>query len=237
MGRRPRIALLDAARYSDNNRRNWRRELDADLVEFDVMSGDLPDGFEFDGVAITGSKVGVYEDKVWIDDLVAWTAEAVEHGLPGLGVCFGHQTFAAALGGRVEPMGDYEVGYTEFEPRVDDELFAGIDSPFLAFSTHGDAVVELPPDATLLVENEYGVQGFRQGEVWGVQFHPEYDLETVHDLLERKRDDDRLTDKEIDAALAGATEAAYERACRTKRLFDNFLEHVRTRESRAEPAD
>ncbi|WP_128905212.1 type 1 glutamine amidotransferase [Halorubrum amylolyticum] len=222
---RLRFALLNAAHDGGNTRRNFRRELDADLVEFSASDGHLPDHTEFDGVVVTGSRSSVYWDEEWIPPLVDYVAEAADAGLPVLGVCYGHQVVAEALGGRVAGMDEFEIGYNEVRHRGDDELFAGIDEAFTVFTTHGDAVVELPQNATLLAENDHGVHAFRDGHCWGVQFHPEYDLETAREVTEGKRE--RLGDARVDAVLAEITPDAYDAACEAKPLFDNFVAYAR----------
>jgi len=220
---RPRLALLDASHGDEHTRRNFRRELDADLVEFDVTEHERPSHFSFDGVVVTGSRSSVYWDRDWIRPLVEYVADADDHGLPILGVCYGHQVLAAALGGRVEGMGEYEIGYREIDRVATDELFEGVPESFVAFTTHSDAVTELPPGAELLAENDYGVHAFRRGHAWGVQFHPEYDCETAADVTREK---DLPADR-IQAVLDDITPENYDAACRTKRLFDNFTTHVR----------
>jgi len=222
---RLRFALLNAAHDGADTRRNFRRELDADLVEFSASDGHLPDHTEFDGVVVTGSRSSVYFDEAWIPPLVDYVAEAAAAGLPVLGVCYGHQVVAEALGGRVAGMDEFEIGYNEVRHRGDDELFAGIDESFTVFTTHGDAVVELPPNATLLAENDHGVHAFREGHCWGVQFHPEYDIETARTVTEGKRE--RLGDARVDAVLAEITPEAYDAACEAKSLFDNFAAYAR----------
>jgi GMP synthase (glutamine-hydrolysing) len=225
-----RLALLDASHGSEHTRPNFRRELDAALAEFDVTAGELPADFAFDGVVVTGSRSSVYWDEPWIDGLVDWVAEAADRGLPILGVCYGHQVLAEALGGRVEAMDDIELGYRDIE-RVDDDdpLLATLDDPFRAFETHSDRVVELPPDATLLAQNDRGVQAFRRGDCWGVQFHPEYDRDSAARVTNGKE----LPEERIRTVLDGIDDDNYAAACRTKRLFDNFTDYVRAR--RASP--
>ncbi|WP_248895704.1 type 1 glutamine amidotransferase [Haloplanus halobius] len=222
---RPRLALLDASHGTAHTRRNFRRELDADLVEFDVTDGTRPPTFEYDGVVVTGSRSSVYWDEPWIDALTDWVADATDRGVPVLGVCYGHQVLAEALGGRVEAMDDIELGYREVR-HTGDQLFAGIDSPFLAFETHSDRVVDLPAGATRIAENDRGIQAFRHGDCWGVQFHPEYDQASA-ERITRGKD---LPAERIERVLDGITDDNYAAACRTKRLFDNFTAHVRRRE-------
>ena len=224
--RRPRIALLEAAHNDDNNLRNFRRELDADLVEFDAANGDLPASTAgYDAIVITGSRASVYWDETWIDPLIECIAAAVDDGLPALGVCYGHQALAEALGGRVAGMDDFELGYNEIERVGDDELFAGIDERFTVFTSHGDTVVDLPPGAELLARNDHGVHAFRKGHAWGVQFHPEYDTQTAREIAEDKRE--QVGDTQVDAVLESITSDNYEAACEAKGLFENFTQYVR----------
>ncbi|MFB6093162.1 MAG: type 1 glutamine amidotransferase [Haloquadratum sp.] len=225
---RPRLALLNAAHSEGHTRRNFRRELDADLVEFDVQTDGPPSHFEFDGLVLTGSRSSVYWDRDWIRPLLEYVAAADDRGLPMLGVCYGHQVLASALGGRVEDMGEYEIGYREIHRTTADELFEGIPESFTAFTTHSDEVTELPPGADLLAENDYGIHAFRRGNVWGVQFHPEYDRQTAEKIARGKD----LPDERIRTVLDGINARNYEAACRTKRLFENFTAIVQ-RERRA----
>ena len=222
---RLRFALLNAARESEHTARNFRRELDADLAEFDVNAGELPAHFEWDGIVVTGSRASVYWDAEWIPPLVEWVGEAADRGVPILGVCYGHQVLAEALGGRVAGMDDFEIGYNTIEREGDDELFAGIGEEFTVFTTHGDSVVDLPPGAQLLAKNEYGVHAFRKGHCWGVQFHPEYDVDTAREVADGKRE--RIGDDRVDAVLADVTPDNFEAACEAKTLFDNFAGYCR----------
>jgi GMP synthase (glutamine-hydrolysing) len=224
---RLRFGLLQAAHDDPNTTRNFRRELDADLVEFDVNNGNLPPTTEFDALVVTGSRASVYWDDDWIDPLIEYVGKAAADGVPILGVCYGHQVVAEALGGRVSGMDAFELGYNEVEQVDDDPLFAGISDEFTVFTSHGDAVVELPPGAELIARNEYGVHGFRRDHCWGVQFHPEYDIETARDIAESKRE--RLGDEQVDRVLDDISPEQYDAACEAKRLFENFAVYARQR--------
>lgn len=230
---RPRLALLNTS-YSDaNTSRNFRRELDANLAEFDVNAGQLPDGFVFDGVVVTGSAASVYGDEPWIPDLLDWIRAAIDRGLPHLGVCFGHQALATALGGSVEPMDGYEIGYREVRRVGESRLLADLPERFVVFTTHQDAVVELPPGARSTAENAFGNHGFERDRVFTVQFHPEYDRETA-EAVTRSKD---LDDETLDRALASITDEHYASACEAKRLFDAFTSFVREITATEDPAD
>ncbi|TQQ82864.1 type 1 glutamine amidotransferase [Halonotius terrestris] len=224
--KRLRFALLQAAHGNENTTRNFRRELDADLVEFDVNNGEFPRSTDgFDAVVVTGSRASVYWDEPWIDPLVEFVADAADAGLPVLGVCYGHQVVAEALGGQVAGMDDFELGYSEIDRVGDDPLFEGINEQFTVFTSHGDSVVELPPGAELLAENEYGVHAFQKGDCWGVQFHPEYDMETARDIANDKRE--QVGDDGVNAVLADITPERFAAACEAKQLFGNFTQYVR----------
>ncbi|WP_247008382.1 type 1 glutamine amidotransferase [Halorientalis litorea] len=222
---RPRLALLNAAHKAADTRRNFRRELDADLVEFNCPEGEVPETFQYDGFVVTGSSASVYWEREWIGNLKTWVGAAVEAGIPGLGVCYGHQLLADILGGRVEAMGEYELGYRTVEQDGRNRLLDGIDDDFTVFTTHSDRVVEAPPGATVFARNEYGIHGFRKGRVFAVQFHPEYDTDTAEAVTRGK---DELPDERIQRVLDGITAENYAAACEVKQLFDNFLGFVRT---------
>lgn len=223
---RLRLALVNTAFAAAETRRNFCRELDAEIVSFHAPSGELPAHGRFDGFVVTGSRASVYWDREWIDELKAWTKTAISAGLPALGVCYGHQLLAAVQGGRVEAMSEYELGYRTVAHDSSNQLMKGIPETFTVFTSHSDRVAEVPPDATVFAENGYGVQGFQRNHTFGVQFHSEYDMEMATTITAGK--DDQLPAERIQRVLDDITEATYKEACEAKRLFDNFVNYVRT---------
>jgi GMP synthase (glutamine-hydrolysing) len=223
---RPRIALLNAAHDGADTRRNFRRELDADLVEYNATDRELPETTGFDGVVVTGSRASVYWDEPWISDLKDRVADLIDAGLPTLGICFGHQLLADVLGGRVEPMDEYEIGYRTVTHDGESALLAGIDEEFTTFTTHSDHVAAAPPGSDVFARNDYGIHGFRKSDVFGVQFHPEYDMATAESVTTGKD----LPDERIARVLDGITEENYRAACEAKTLFANFTAYVRQRQ-------
>jgi GMP synthase (glutamine-hydrolysing) len=229
---RLRIALLNAAHDGADPRRNFRREVDADLVEFHVTDGVLPETFDFDACIVTGSRASVYWDEPWIGALKEYVGDAIERGMPMLGVCYGHQLLASVLGGRVEGMDEYEIGYRTVEHDGENDLLAGVDPEFTVFTTHSDRVTEAPPGAEVFARNDYGIHGFRTGHVFAVQFHPEYDIETARSVTEGKE----LPEAKLSRVLDGINPDNYAAACEAKTLFENFTEYVRRHRDEGSPA-
>jgi GMP synthase (glutamine-hydrolysing) len=224
-----RLAFLNASNSVEMTNRNFRRELDADLETFVVQEEGVPETFDYDGAVVSGSGASVYWDEEWIHALNDWLAAAHERGMPVLGVCYGHQALAYALGGDVVSMetlsdrGDYEIGYRTVRRTGADPVLDGLDEEFLVFTTHGDTVTELPDGAEPLAENDYGLHAFRVGRAVGVQFHPEYDVESATRVTEGKSFDD----ERIRSVLDGITDENYAAACEAKALFDGFVDYAR----------
>lgn len=219
----PRLALLNTARATAATRRNFARELDVPLEEFQCASGEIPNDFNYDGFVITGSWSSVYWDRQWIQQLRAWVEGAVKIGLPGLGVCFGHQLLAEIGGGHVESMPEYEIGYRSVHHDGSNHLLAGLPDPLTVFTTHSDRVAIPPRDAHVFAQNDYGIQGFRKGRTFGIQFHAEYDMDMAEQITRGKNS---LPATRRQQVLDGIHQAHYEEACKAKRLFDNFLSYV-----------
>jgi GMP synthase (glutamine-hydrolysing) len=144
-------------------------------------------------VVVTGSAAMVSEREPWSEKTAAWLRDAAHAGTPLLGICYGHQLLAHALGGRVgaNPRGR-EMGTVEVALRAEarsDPLLGPLDSPLRVQVTHLESVLELPAGARVLASNAADPhQAFAWGErVWGVQFHPEFDAEVMRAYLEERR--------------------------------------------------
>lgn len=138
------------------------------------------------------------------------TTEALDLGMPLLGLCLGGQLLAHVTGGGVTAKsGETERGIcalTVLPAAADDPLFGDLpgipDKPLWMIENHEDSVTALPPSATLLVSSgECPIQAFRVGErAWGLQFHPEVRPERVATW-----DEAALSEQGIDrTALAAA---------------------------------
>ena len=223
----PQIAVVDASVGDTPAERNLTREIDAETAVYKASERELPPvsavrARPFAGVVISGSQTSVYDNREWIHELTAWARGLKRADVPMLGICWGHQFLAQAFGGRVVDMGEYEIGYREIDHRGGSRLFDGIETPMTAFETHSGRVAELPAGAIELARNEFGIQAFRLGASYGVQFHPEYDRETAEWILESKPFDDET---HRDAA-ATITDDAVDAARDTAAVFDNFVDIV-----------
>lgn len=163
-----------------------------------VTAAELPTLVGDEGVVITGSPAMVTDREPWSEKLAAWLADSAHGQVPILGVCYGHQLLAHALGGSVywHPQGR-EIGTVEIalEPSArQDPLLGILPVNFSAQVTHAQSVKTLPPGATLLARNAFEPhQAFRLGEAtWGVQFHPEFSAEVMRAYIEETGADQTL---------------------------------------------
>lgn len=141
------------------------------------------------GAVITGASAMVDDPHPWIAVLSRWVRSAIAHGVPLLGVCFGHQLIARALGGHVVPNrtgAEYKtVQVALAEAARGDALFAGMPASFPAQAAHFQTVDRLPAGAAVLATGVSGIHGARFAEAcWGVQFHPEFTPDTLLEVID-----------------------------------------------------
>ncbi|MBK0328569.1 type 1 glutamine amidotransferase [Rhodobacteraceae bacterium F11138] len=159
-----------------------------------VVDNQFPQGADAaDGWLITGSKHGAYEDHAWISPLESLIRDIAAQKRPLVGICFGHQIIAQALGGKVEKFdGGWSVGRTAYSVG-DQTLYLN--------AWHQDQVTELPPGARVLGGNafcKYAVLGYGD-HIWTVQPHPEFSADFVDGLI-RTRGRGVVPDALLDAA-------------------------------------
>lgn len=192
------------------------RDLATKTVE--VHQGEqLPDPAQVRAVLITGSPAMVSHREAWSEYTAGWLKDYVTGGGLTLGVCYGHQLLAHALGGRVDDHpGGREIGTLPVQLNAAgqiDPLFMGLPPSFRAHLTHRQSVLELPPSGQLLASSEQEPhQSFRVGNsCWGVQFHPEFNPDIMCAYLDRHQaqleKDGTDTQPMYRDARAGAPEA------------------------------
>lgn len=150
-----------------------------------ALEGELPDSVtEMDGWLVTGSKYGAYEDLPWIKPLENFLAQAYAQNIPIVGICFGHQILAQALGGKVEKFaGGWSVGKVDYQLNDNAEAV-----PLYAW--HQDQVVELPAEATVVGSTDFCQYAALQygNKAYSIQPHPEFSREYITDLLAARKD-------------------------------------------------
>jgi GMP synthase-like glutamine amidotransferase len=131
---------------------------------------DFPDPTGYDVIVPMGAPWSIYDHDTigtWVHEEIDFLRGAHEAGVPVLGICFGGQALACAVGGAVIPATQPEVGWTLVETKRPDLVPPG---PW--FQWHGDRWV-LPDGITALARTPLAEQAFVSGRSLGVQFHPE----------------------------------------------------------------
>ena len=204
-----------AARYGDFE--DWfvaRMDRSAGTIEtVSPFSGEpLPPAASFGGIIITGSHDMVTEKHPWSEKTADWVKQAVEAGIPLLGVCYGHQLLAHAMGGVVgdNPKGK-EMGTVSIRLNQDgrkDRLFEGTPETFVAQACHSQSVMQLPAGATLLASSDMDPHhAFVIGRrAWGVQFHPEFDGKILRLYVQRFAADLKAQGCDVERLLADIRE-------------------------------
>lgn len=175
----------------------------------------LPDYDAVAGVVITGSHDMVSDRLPWSERAAAWLPGLVARGIPTLGICYGHQLLAHALGGAVgnNPNGR-EFGTVNIEltaAAADDPLLGGLPARLPVQVCHTQSALKLPPGTRRLAHSARDAnQAFVIGEsAWGVQFHPEFDAEVVAAYIREYAARLRAEGQDPDALSAGCHETPH----------------------------
>lgn len=134
------------------------------------VTDPLPAAEHADLFFIMGSAESAHDDTLpWIQPELIWLEQLLAVNKPMLGICFGSQIIARAMGGKALPLSQPEIGFITVEPATPAWHHPG---PWLNF--HFDTF-QLPADVTLLGVSDQAFQSYRRGNCWAVQFHPEID--------------------------------------------------------------
>ncbi len=148
---------------------------------YKVVDGEFPKGVkDCEGWLITGSRHGVYEDHAFIPPLEQFIRDAFAAHVPVVGICFGHQIVAQAMGGKVERYGEgWAVGATDYD-------FAGEKVTLNAW--HRDQVVQAPAGAKVIASNDFCANAalLYDDRAFTVQAHPEFRPEFVDGLMKTR---------------------------------------------------
>jgi GMP synthase (glutamine-hydrolysing) len=176
------------------------RRIDASLKVDVLTAADgaaLPDGValgDYHGVTMTGSALNIYNGGAPVSRQIELVQAVFAAGVPFFGSCWGLQVAVSAAGGEVRANSQgREFGFARRillnQAGREHPLFTDKPNVFEAPTVHRDAIAALPPGATVLAANDFGVQAaaFRcgRGTFWGVQYHPEYDYADIAAAAER----------------------------------------------------
>lgn len=178
-----------------------------------VHLGDpLPDPASIAGVVVTGSPAMVTDRADWSEASAAWLARLVEaDAMPVLGICYGHQLMAHALGGEVganpngREMGTVLVRH-DTAAIADDPVLTGAVDP--GHMSHLESVLRPPPDAQVLATTDledHAVLRFGPRQ-WGLQYHPEFDRDIMQRYVEARREVVASEGLDPDAMVESAVE-------------------------------
>ena len=175
-----------------------------EMEGYEAAQGQLPPTPDAcDAYVITGSPKGVYDSDPWIGELAEFIRASYAAGKKLIGICFGHQLLAHALGGHAEKSDKgWGFGLNEFTISGAKPWMGGRPPTCSLYFAHQDQVLQLPPGAELLGGNDFCPNAFFtiDGRVLGVQGHPEFWPAIMHDLLERNRSN--LTPVQAEAVAA-----------------------------------
>lgn len=159
---------------------------------YHVTEGEYPQDIDAcDAYLITGSKSSCYEDLDWIHRLKGFVLDCFEQETKLLGICFGHQLIAEALGGTVEKSDKgWGIGLASSEVTHTPEWLMPQQRCFNLLVSHQDQVTRLPEQASLVATNDFcPISGYRVNHtVLTFQGHPEFNRDYLHHIMTECRE-------------------------------------------------
>jgi GMP synthase-like glutamine amidotransferase len=154
---------------------------------YDVAQGQFPDSpHECDAYLITGSPKGVYDSDNWIARLCVFIQDSYQAGKKLVGICFGHQILAHALGGHSKKSDKgWGLGLKTFEITQTKPWLTGMPKSCSLYFAHQDQVIQLPHAAELLGTNAFcsNTLFVIADQVLGIQGHPEFTADIMCDIF------------------------------------------------------
>jgi GMP synthase-like glutamine amidotransferase len=186
-----------------------------------AVTAAFPDPLAFDAIVSMGAAWSVYDhDRIgaWIGDELDFLRRALQADVPVLGICFGGQALATALGGRVVRAERPEIGWTTVQTSRPDLIEPG---PW--FQWHADRWV-LPEDVRAFARTDAAEQAFTAGRSMGVQFHPELTPQMLDGWLGNVgREQAVALGTDPDQLVAETAVRSTEARARARRLVAAFL--------------
>lgn len=170
-----------------------------------VSDGEpFPDPGQLEGIVITGSAAGVYDDFDWLDPLRKFIRDAYGRKTPMLGICFGHQVMADALGGDVRKSEKgWGLGRHTYDVRLRPGFMADAPAALSVACSHQDQVIVPPAEAEVILASDFTPNAglaYRNGAALSFQPHPEFLDDYTLALAELRRG--KAPDDVVDAAVA-----------------------------------
>lgn len=188
----------------------------------------LPAPSSCEAVLITGSPAGVYDQTPWMDPLRAFIRDAFATGTPMVGVCFGHQIIADAMGGDVRKSEKgWGVGRHTYEVTGARGWMDGAGPTVSLSVSHQDQVITPPAGAVTLARSahtDHAILAYDGAPVMSLQGHPEFSDAFVAALYSARRGKS-LTDAQVDGAIASL--ASREDSALVGRWMARFLKDAR----------
>jgi GMP synthase-like glutamine amidotransferase len=174
-----------------------------------LLDGEaLPDPADCEAVVITGSPAGVYDHTPWMDPLRDFVRGAFRAKTPMVGVCFGHQIIADAMGGDVRKSDKgWGLGRHTYEVLEHRPWMAGAGARVSLAVSHQDQVITPPDGAVTLASSahtDHAMLEYADAPVMSVQGHPEFGDAFVAALYAARRG--RLSDEQVYGAIASLAE-------------------------------
>jgi GMP synthase-like glutamine amidotransferase len=199
-----KIGILEADQLSEKLRQqygsygdmtqNLLHSVDKRLAfpRYQVTESGYPENIDdCDAYLITGSKSSIYDDKPWIKHLQDYVVTLAERQKKLIGICFGHQLIAQALGGQAQKSDKgWGVGLATSTVYVSKPWMDPAKETFALISSHQDQVTALPPHAELIAGDDFCANASYQiGEhILTFQGHPEFTQEYARQRLHDRRE-------------------------------------------------
>tara|TARA_Y100001970_G_scaffold25789_1_gene30842 strand:- start:1436 stop:2167 length:732 start_codon:yes stop_codon:yes gene_type:complete len=162
------------------------------LKIYDVTANEYPQEIdECDGYLITGSKLSVYDNVQWIKDLENFVCLLNDNKKALLGICFGHQLIAKALGGKVNKARvGWVLGLQEYVFHNKFPWTESLNENVKLIHSHQDQVIQLPEGTTLVASNNFvpNAMYFIGDHIMSIQGHPEFTNEYAYDVVRKRKD-------------------------------------------------
>ena len=177
---------------------------------YDLTADQFPSDLQTcDGYIITGSQFSAYDDIPWIKKAKILIRNLHKAEIPTIGICFGHQLIAEALGGSVKKATSkgWGIGVQHWEIKNQPEWMGESPLENLALlASHQDQVVEKPADSKLIASSKFcPIAGFQTGSMLTLQGHPEFSSQYNHDLFSKRVD--RIGQETVDLAKKSLNES------------------------------